>query len=86
MNLKRTYLMVVIISLVVIMLILPFVYRSDIHNATYTELCDIQGIGEVKASLILSYLKLNKDADTNDLEQINGIGDTLVKRLKKDYR
>jgi len=60
--------------------------EPSIHNVTYDELTDIVGIGEVKANLILSYLETNKDCTIDDLDDIKGIGPTLVERLEKKFR
>lgn len=60
--------------------------EPDIHNATYKELVAIQGIGDIKAHRILSYLESNKEAEIDDLDDINGIGPTLIERLEKEFR
>ena len=60
--------------------------EPSIHNVTHDELTEITGIGGIKANLILSYLESNKDCTIDDLDDIKGIGDTLVQRLEKEFR
>jgi DNA uptake protein ComE-like DNA-binding protein len=68
------------------MFLSPILNKPVLHNATYKELTEITGIGDIKAELILSYIKTNKECDIGDLDDINGIGDILVDRIDEAYR
>lgn len=61
-------------------------YKPSIHRATYHDILEIQGIGEIKAELIVNYLDHHKNACIDDLQRINGIGETLISRLEKHWR
>jgi competence protein ComEA len=57
----------------------------NINTATQAELESLQGIGPAKAKAIVDHRKKNgpfKSAD--DLQNVNGIGPTTMKRLRKD--
>lgn len=56
-----------------------FMRTPDINTCNVDELMSIRGIGEKKAHMILE----NRPFNTyNDIERINGIGKTVVNRLR----
>ena len=64
----------------------PNLTKKPLHEATYKELIEIQAVGEVKANLILSYIKQNPDCEIEDLEEIKGVSTIIIKRIEKCYR
>lgn len=78
-----SFIIALLISFVIFM---PIFLKPAIHNITYDELLDIQGVSDVKAELMLSYIKANKDVVADDLIGICGVGDVLIERIKKDFR
>ncbi len=76
--------------LIVIALILgatafAIVDKPDIHTATYEELVQIDGIGDTLATRVLSYLESNKTATIDDLDDIYGIGEVKLRKIRGEY-
>ncbi len=62
------------------------VYKQPITSTTIEELQEINGIGEKLSQDIHLYLKLNKNASIEDLDDIKYIGEITIKKIKKVYR
>ena len=60
--------------------------KPNIHEATICELLKLDGIGEVLAERILSYLEVNPEATIEELINVRGIGEEKLKLLKGEYR
>ena len=59
-------------------------FPLDINKTTKDELMEIDGVGEVTASRILSYRKkLGYYSNLLQLKEVDGIGDATYKKLKK---
>lgn len=59
-------------------------FPLDINKATKDELMEIDGVGEVTASKILSYRKkLGHYSNLIQLKEVDGIGDVTYKKLRK---
>lgn len=85
-NIKIILLLVLICVIAISVTTVVELQPTSIHTATYEELTEITGIGDIKAERILSYLESNKEAAIDDLDDINGIGDILIDRLSKEFR
>jgi len=83
----KSFVLVLVITMLVLTPIL-FVCcdKPSIHDASMQELQRINGIGEDKAQDIMRYLAFNTNADTDDLINVEGIGETLVNKLKERYK
>jgi len=63
-----------------------FAFAININTATKAQLMEIQGIGEKKASAIMDYRKLHKDMKIDELKNIEGISDVLIKNISEDIK
>lgn len=80
---KKVFIAFVVISLLTCVLAFS---KPDIHQAELSDIQAINGFGEVLAERVVSYLDANPNADIEDLEVIQGIGEYRVKLLKKQFR
>ena len=79
---------VVILILLVLCLTIPICILLDkpnIEEATYEQLEEINGIGNILATRVLSYLDNNEDVNINDLENVKGIGPKKLKLIKEVF-
>ena len=59
----------------------------DINKATKVEFMQISGIGAKKADAIIAYRKQHGNFKSiNDLQNVSGIGTSIVKNVKEDKR
>jgi len=85
-NNRNLILFILLIALISILSIVVIACdQPNIHDATYEELQEINGIGEVLSLRIVSYLKLNKTATIDDLSDIYGIGVKRLELIKEVY-
>jgi len=81
---------VVVSALLTIALMLSICYvftsKPSITEATYQELVDMPYIGVEKAKDIVNYCEINKNAHTDDLIVINGIGEDTIRVLKERWK
>lgn len=84
---KVKYLIIALLATVLILspMLYLMVDKPNIHETTIEELQDINGIGEHYAIDIITYLKINKTACIEDLEDIKGIGPITIEKLKRKY-
>ena len=68
-----------------IILFLVF-YKPPLKNAWIDDLKDIDGIGVYKAGAIVEYITYNQDATPEDLDDIEGIGEKTIEKVKEKYR
>lgn len=61
-------------------------YKPSITTATIDELQEINGIGEKLSQDIYTYLKHNKTASIEDLDDIRYIGEVTLKKIRKRWR
>jgi DNA uptake protein ComE-like DNA-binding protein len=47
---------------------------------------DIDGIGVYKAGAIVEFVTYNQDAEPEDLDVIDGIGEKTIEKVKEKYR
>lgn len=82
----------VIILLIVVIMLISFINldinlnKTPIQEATYRNLTDIEDIGHVLATRILSELESNKYATIEDIDDVQGIGPKRIKNIKKVYK
>ena len=85
-RLIKSYAIVLIAVILLTTVLGAIIYRPSIHSATIEELQEIHGIGEYYSEAIVTYLKSNKTARIEDLDDILYIGEKTIKKLKKRYR
>ena len=61
-------------------------YKPPLKNACIDDLKDVDGIGVYKAGAIVEFVTYNQDAEPEDLDDIDGIGDKTVEKIKEKYR
>ena len=71
--------------LTAIILFLIF-YKPPLKNACIDDLKDIDGIGVYKAGAIVEFVTYNQDAEPEDLDVIDGIGEKTIEKVKEKYR
>ena len=72
--------------LVVTLVFASFSYKPDIETATYEELININGIGEVLAERVSSYLTQYPECEIEDLDCIPGIGEKRIELISKEWK
>ena len=72
-----------ILTAIILFLIL---YKPPLKNACIDDLKGIDGIGVYKAGAIVEYITYNQDSTPEDLDDIDGIGDKTVEKIKEKYR
>jgi len=82
---KKTYLTIIVLVLVISFIFGAVCYRPNINTATIEELTEIRGIGEVLSNRISLYLDTNKNATFEDIEDIDGIGEYRIELLKQKW-
>lgn len=66
-------------------LFMTFVFGAvNINTADKKELMTIDGIGAKKADAIIEYRSKTKFNSIDDIKKVNGIGDKLFDKIKKD--
>ena len=79
-----------IIALLVLMLVFGFYcfYKPPIHNITVAELDSINGIrydGPIFLDIV-EYLIENPNSKVDDLRNVKGVGDEIIKQLERKWR
>ena len=74
---------VAIVTAIILFLIL---YKPPLKNACIDDLKDIDGIGVYKAGAIVKYITYHQDAEPEDLDVIDGIGEKTIEKVKEKYR
>ena len=82
---KRKIIFIVVMAIMFSLLFVVLQGQPSIHEVTIEELQEIDGIGEVLSLRIVSYLKVNKTASIDDLDDIKGIGEGKLKLLKGEF-
>ena len=82
---KKTYFIIIILILIIALIFGVMIYRPSVHNATYEELVEINGIGDTLAIRVLSYLDSNKTCCIEDLDDVKGIGEGKLELIKRKY-
>jgi len=59
---------------------------NQLNSASKTELMEIKGIGESKATAILNERKKSKFTSFDDLQRVKGIGEKTAKNVKDDVK
>ena len=76
--------------LITIVIVLPcsifFLHKTDISQATYSEIYQLEEFGEVLSNKVILFLEKNPHANVDDLILIDGIGEERLKILKKYYK
>lgn len=71
--------------LAIFALFMTFVFGAvNINTADKKELMTIDGIGAKKADAIIEYRSKTKFNSIDDIKKVNGIGDKLFDKIKKD--
>ena len=83
---KKNIIILLIFSILLAFIIGTAFYQPSIHDATIEELQEINGIGEKLSQDIYMYLKVNKGATIEDLDDIKYIGEITIKKIKRKYR
>lgn len=79
---------VIILIIMVLCLTIPLCILLDkpnIEEATFEQLEEINGIGDILATRVLSYIDSKEDIDIEDLEEIKGIGPKRLKIIKEVF-
>lgn len=61
-------------------------WKQDIHTANINDLMKIDQIGKERAEDILDYLREYPYCSVDDLKNVYDVGDTLVGKLKKEFK
>ena len=61
-------------------------YKPPLKDACIDDLKDIDGIGVYKAGAIVEFVTYNQDAEPEDLDVIDGIGEKTIEKVKEKYR
>lgn len=83
---KREIAVILAISLSLLLVIGATLYKPSIHNAVYYDLIQVDEVGDIRATAILNYLKINPDAKLEHLTLIDGIGEKILSNLKRRFR
>ena len=59
---------------------------GQLNSASKTELMEINGIGEAKASAIIKERKKGKFKSFDDFQRVEGIGEETAKNVKNDVK
>ena len=59
---------------------------NKLNSASKTELMEINGIGEAKASAIIKERKKGKFKSFEDFQRVEGIGEATAKNVKNDVK
>ena len=62
------------------------IIQATTKNACIDDLKDIDGIGVYKAGAIVEYITYHQDAESEDLDIIDGIGEKTIEKVKEKYR
>ena len=73
-------------AIVTALVLLVIFYKPPLKSACIDELKDIDGIGVYKAGAIVEYITYNQDATPEDLDDIDGIGEKTIEKVKEKYR
>ena len=71
------------VTAIILFLIL---HKPPLKNACIDDLKDINGIGVYKAGAIVEYITYNQEAEPEDLDIIDGIGEKSIEKVKEKYR
>lgn len=81
-----------LILIIILILIITFsaslfiiIDKPNIEEATFEQLEEINGIGDILATRVLSYIDSKEDVDIEDLEEIKGIGPKRLKIIKEVF-
>ena len=85
-RLIKSYIIILIIVIILASIGGFIIYKPSVHDAEIHQLININGIGEVRAELIVTYLENNKTATIEDLERIDGIGCITLSKIRKRWR
>ena len=80
-----------IILLIILIILFAFTTfnhfsKENIHEATSEEIAKVDGISYVLSNRIEIYLINNKSCTVNDLEDVDGIGEQRLKKIKRRYK
>lgn len=71
--------------LLVFVLLSNFLFGAvNINTASEKELMTLNGIGETKAKAIIAYRSKTRFKKVEDIMQVNGIGQKIFDKIKKD--
>lgn len=79
----------IIALLIILVLVTSFAFafhKPNISTATYNELLDIHGIGEVRLQLIGDYISTHRNVKSEDLRVIEGIDDMVIEQLERKWK
>ena len=68
------------------LVLLVIFYKPPLKNACIDDLKDIDGVGVYKAGVIVEYITYNQDAEPEDLDIIDVIGEKTIEKVKEKYR
>jgi DNA uptake protein ComE-like DNA-binding protein len=60
--------------------------RPTIHNANYSDICAINGFGDVLSERVIDYIQEHPNCDIDELINVKGIGETKLFKLKVRFR
>ena len=76
------WLLIIILCFIIIACVLD---KQPITEASYDDLVELQGIGDILAIRVVDYMDCNPSASVDDLIEINGIGEERLKIIKERY-
>lgn len=82
---KLKYVLIILLIILIATSAMAICDKPSIHTATYNELLEIDDIGEVLSIRIVSYLNQNKTCSVADLDDIKGIGEERLKKIRRHY-
>ena len=75
-----------ILAMLMILVVGVVFYKPPLSSITYSELESVYGVGEVRTHQIQEFILDNPKAKVEDLRELKGVDDMIIKQLEKRFR